>query len=94
MFFIIAPTQIQISAQNSEETVQATQTREVTIRRVYGLNASIPKTISYNTGGWRGTLYKTRQQSTGDHILATFQGTVTCTGTCAIPSQLISGQQE
>ncbi|MDY0409000.1 hypothetical protein [Paracerasibacillus soli] len=78
LLFIFAPSQTQVSAQDSEESIQSTQTKTITKTEVYGLNKPVKSSIPYNVAGWSGTLYLVNTQSTGDHILATYRGTVHC----------------
>lgn len=87
LLFIVAPLQSPTSAQTSDETTQATYTRTVTKTEIYGLNDAIKPSILYNSGGWKGTLYLQSTQSTGNHILAVYRGTVSCSGTCPIPAK-------
>ncbi|SHG30102.1 hypothetical protein [Ornithinibacillus halophilus] len=84
LFFVVAPLQTQVLAQNSEESIQS-QTKTVTQTIPYGLNDSIDASIEYDVAGWSGILYLINTQSTGDHILATYRGTVRCSGFCGIP---------
>ncbi|NAP00311.1 hypothetical protein FRY77_30490 [Halomonas sp. MG34] len=88
LFLVVTPSQTQVSAQKSGETVQSTQTRTVTQTKPYRLNQSIPSSISYNVGGWSGTLYRVSSQSTGDYILVRYSGSVHCSGSCVLPSKL------
>lgn len=84
VFFIATPSQINVFAQSSEDSTPAAQTKTVTQTRNYSLNQSIPSSIPYNVAGWSGTLYLINTQSTGDRILATFRGSVHCSGFCGM----------
>lgn len=60
--------------------------REVTERRTYSGKIIPPNTITYNKGGYKGTLYLKRYSydSGTKKTVATYTGTVWCEGTCPI----------
>ncbi|QTD40474.1 hypothetical protein [Sporosarcina sp. Te-1] len=69
----------------NSEVELASNSMTVSETRIYGLNDSIPNSIPYDRAGWKGTLYKTIQQSTGDMYIVRYSGTVYCSGSCALP---------
>lgn len=69
----------------TESEVVSSFSRQVSELKVYGLNATIPRSISYrDSQGWSGTLYLESKQPTGDHYLVVYSGTVYCSGACAM----------
>jgi len=51
------------------------------------VNANLPATVSYSRGGWSGILHRQSgiHRLSNTSIRLTYSGTVSCTGTCAIP---------
>lgn len=73
---------------------QSSRTRTVTERVLYGSRATIPASRSYNKLGWVGTLYRTsianvRHSDGSISFLVTYRGTVSCSGTCALPTSIL-----
>ncbi|KMK75616.1 hypothetical protein [Alkalihalobacillus pseudalcaliphilus] len=83
--FPIGSSNVVASTANTNDVIEVQQTRTVTVTRAYQVNQPIPRTIEYNSGGWRGTLTIAHQQSAIDIIFVTYSGTVSCPGTCVMP---------
>ncbi|MDV2581652.1 hypothetical protein [Alkalibacillus haloalkaliphilus] len=62
------------------------QSRVVDVTETYPLGTVPDPTINYSQNGWTGTLSLQNYQSTGTQILAHYRGTVSCIGTCPIPT--------
>ena len=65
------------------ETVQA-QTKILTYSVRYTGKVTPSSTYDYNQGGWRGTLSLVGSAYDGTYTLATYRGTVTCSGACVV----------
>lgn len=75
------------ASNNAGENVELSQySRSVTVTKYYSGNVVPPYSISYNSSGWSGTLYRTAYRYDGESTtLATYSGTVYCSGTCPLP---------
>lgn len=86
MFSMATESSAALESPEVDETAIASKVVNQT--KYYTKNQSVPSKISYNVGGWKGTLTLVSQQSTGDHIIAKYSGTVSCSGNCALPSKV------
>lgn len=75
---------VSLFASTPDDDQQSAYSKEVTESRVYDIYQTVPPTIPYDKGGWSGTLRLVQKQSTGDHILAYYRGTVYCSGNCVL----------
>ena len=84
--FVNGPVQVG-AASKTPELVEPAAVYYKTVDKVkaYSLSASIDPTYYYNENGYSGTLRLQSTRNAGDHILAYYVGTVTCSGSCAIP---------
>lgn len=63
-----------------------TYSKVVTKTIGYTSLASSPTSISYNSNGYTGTLYKYSSAYTGEEWLVTYRGTVRCSSNCILSS--------
>jgi len=76
---------VQVGAtSNSEDLVEpaAVYSKTVTQLKVIPLTGTISQSIPYKANGWSGTLYLQSYQHAGDHYIARYSGTVSCSGVC------------
>ncbi|MER2007386.1 MAG: hypothetical protein ABS939_08020 [Psychrobacillus sp.] len=52
----------------------------------YGPKSTIPPTLYYNKGGFKGTLYLFEIQNMPDYLWAIYAGNVTCDSACHLPA--------
>ncbi|GEM_PF-3396351 len=73
----------------AEPVMVAAASKVVSITKNYKTGDVMLATLSYNTGGWKGTLYPTSKQAVDGGYPVIYSGTVTCSGNCAV-SQTVS----
>src|SRR5699024_8994257 len=81
----ISPRESFESTSSNETELLSSYNKEVTGYRVVftGLNTA-PATYFYNIGGWSGSLRLDSWFSTGTEIIASYSGTVYCSGVCSV----------
>lgn len=69
-----------------QEALQQSRTINYTV--YFDGNVTPPKTYRYNDGTWSGTLYRNEYQFDGVRTIASYSGTVYCSGNCPIPPRM------
>lgn len=82
--FFNAPLPAGAASESSGLVETAAYSKTVTQTKAYLKSQSVPSSISYNVGGWSGTLYLTSKRDAVDHWIAVYSGTVNCSGPCAM----------
>lgn len=78
------PIQVGASTESSNLVEAAAYTKTVTQTKTYSKSQSVPSSIPYEANGWKGTLYLQSTADGGDHWVANYKGTVTCSVNCVM----------
>ncbi|MEK4760078.1 hypothetical protein MHH85_07435 [Viridibacillus sp. FSL E2-0187] len=80
------PTHSSANSSSSDAIAAASYSQYVSVNRYFNGNVVPPSTIAYNSGGYSGTLQRQAYQFDGTRTIATYSGTVYCSGSCPIPN--------